>query len=167
MSDSKARDLEIPVQLPMPFDRSHLLSIGARGSTTANETYVPQHDIINCVPGAYVAMCKLITVQEVEVAQKHLEISEENMLKAAQALQYILSRGGLSHNTFEEAVKASGINALPWQARMWVLKNLGEVMVRMWFQIAKIRVNNVKEYMDTPIHAAADEVMRSLGRGIG
>ena len=88
------------------------------------------------------------------------------MEDAVLAIRYILSRQGLSHATPEEAYLASGLVDLSWQARTWVLKNLGDVMIRMWHQVAIARVNNVKDYMDFPVNQAAEALLKSLGRGM-
>lgn len=154
------------VSVPMPFNTRNMLSINPQGATSANETYVPQHDIINCVPGAFVGMCKLIQTIDTEASTKNLNISEKEMENAVLAIRYILSRQGLSHATPEEAYLASGLVDLSWQARTWVLKNLGDVMIRMWHQIAIARVNNVKDYMDFPVNQAAEALLKSLGRGM-
>ena len=154
------------ISVPMPFNTRNMLSINPQGATSANETYVPQHDIINCVPGAFVGMCKLIQTIDTEASTKNLNISEKEMEDAVLAIRYILSRQGLSHATPEEAYLASGLVDLSWQARTWVLKNLGDVMIRMWHQIAIARVNNVKDYMDFPVNQAAEALLKSLGRGM-
>ena len=154
------------ISVPMPFNTRNMLSINPQGATSANETYVPQHDIINCVPGAFVGMCKLIQTIDTEASTKNLNISEKEMEDAVLAIRYILSRQGLSHATPEEAYLASGLVDLSWQARTWVLKNLGDVMIRMWHQVAIARVNNVKDYMDFPVNQAAEALLKSLGRGM-
>ena len=154
------------ISVPLPFNTRNMLSINPQGATSANETYVPQHDIINCVPGAFVGMCKLIQTIDTEASTKNLNISEKEMEDAVLAIRYILSRQGLSHATPEEAYLASGLVDLSWQARTWVLKNLGDVMIRMWHQVAIARVNNVKDYMDFPVNQAAEALLKSLGRGM-
>ena len=154
------------ISVPMPFNTRNMLSINPQGASSANETYVPQHDVINCVPGAFVGMCKLIQTIDTEASTKNLNISEKEMEDAVLAIRYILSRQGLSHATPEEAYLASGLVDLSWQARTWVLKNLGDVMIRMWHQIAIARVNNVKDYMDFPVNQAAEALLKSLGRGM-
>lgn len=166
MSEDFRRSLDIPVNMAMPFNPRHMLSINPQGTNTVNETYVPQHDILNCVPGAFVGMCNLIQNVDTYVAMQSLKISEEEMFKAVAALRYILSRDGLSHQSVEEAYVASGFSGLSWQARTWVLKNLGDVMIRMWHQAAVARVNNVKDYRDFPINQAAENLMKSFNRGM-
>lgn len=166
MSEDFRRGIDMGVSVPMPFNTRNMLSINPQGATSANETYVPQHDIINCVPGAFVGMCKLIQTIDTEASTKNLNISEKEMENAVLAIRYILSRQGLSHATPEEAYLASGLVDLSWQARTWVLKNLGDVMIRMWHQIAIARVNNVKDYMDFPVNQAAEALLKSLGRGM-
>lgn len=167
MSDSEfRRGLDIPVNMPMPFDPRHMLSINPQGTNTVNETYVPQHDILNCVPGAFVGMCKLIQSVDIEASTKQLGVSEEDMLKAAEAFRYLLSRDGISHGSMEEAYIQSGFAAVPWQARTWILKNFGDVMLRMWHQAAVARVNNVKDYKDFPVHMAAESLLNSFGKGL-
>lgn len=152
--------------MPLPFDTNNMLSVGRHGSNSVNETYVPQHDIINCLPGAFVGMCKLIQSVDTEVSTRTLNISEEDMKKAVLAMRYMLSRDGLGHSTPEEAYIASGFVDLPWQARTWVLKNLGDVIIRIWHQAAVMRINNVKQYMDSPINNAAESLLKSLGKGL-
>ena len=166
MSEDFRRGIDMGISVPMPFNTRNMLSINPQGATSANETYVPQHDIINCVPGAFVGMCKLIQTIDTEASTKNLNISEKEMENAVLAIRYILSRQGLSHATPEEAYLASGLVDLSWQARTWVLKNLGDVMIRMWHQIAIARVNNVKDYMDFPVNQAAEALLKSLGRGM-
>ena len=166
MSEDFLRGLSIPVNLPMPFDTRNMLSINHQGSRSVNESYVPQHDILNCVPGAFVGMCKLIQTVDTTASTKNLDISEEDMKKAVLALRYILSRDGLSHGKPEEAYIASGFVDLSWQSRTWVLKNLGDVLIRMWHQAAIARVNNVKQYLDSPVTHAAEELLKSFGRGL-
>jgi hypothetical protein len=172
MSNEEAREqlrasLSMPVGMPLPFNPRHMLSVSPRGVNNVNESYVPQHDIINCVPGAFVAMCTLIQNVDGYVAEQVLKISEPDMEKAVLALRYVLSREGLSHATPEEAYLASGFADLPWESRTWVLKNLGDVMVRMWHQAAIARVSNFKEYMDSPVNQAAENMLRKGGRGLG
>lgn len=152
--------------MPLPFDPRNMLSINPMGSKTANETYVPEHDVLNVIPGAFVGMCSLIQNVDTEISTRTLHISEEDMLKAVKALRYILSRDGIAHSTIEEAYIASGFVDLPWQARTWVLKNLADVMLRIWHQAALLRVNNIKHYMDSPINAAAEAALRTVGRGL-
>jgi hypothetical protein len=166
MSDDLRRSLSVPVGMPLPFDTNNMLSVGRHGSNSVNETYVPQHDIINCLPGAFVGMCKLIQSVDTDVSTRTLNISEEDMKKAVLAMRYMLSRDGLSHSTPEEAYIASGFVDLPWEARTWVLKNLGDVIIRIWHQAAVMRINNVKHYMDSPINNAAESLLKSLGRGL-
>jgi hypothetical protein len=166
MSEDFRRGLDIPVNLPLPFNPQHMLSINPHGATTVNETYVPQHDILNCVPGAFVGMCKLIQSVDTEVSTRTLNISEEDMQKAVLALRYILSRDGLTHPTVEEAYLASGFVDLSWQTRTWVLKNLGDIIIRMWHQAAIARVNNIKDFRDFPINTAAESLLKSLGKGL-
>ena len=166
MSEDFRRGIDMGISVPMPFNTRNMLSINPQGATSANETYVPQHDIINCVPGAFVGMCKLIQTIDTEASTKNLNISEKEMEDAVLAIRYILSRQGLSHATPEEAYLASGLVDLSWQARTWVLKNLGDVMIRMWHQVAIARVNNVKDYMDFPVNQAAEALLKSLGRGM-
>ena len=167
MSDSEfRRGLDIPVNMPLPFDNRHMLSINPHGTTSVNETYVPQHDILNCVPGAFVGMCKLIQTVDIEASTKNLGISEDEMLKAVTALRYILSRDGLSHGSIEEAYTSSGFANMSWQARTWVLKNLGDVMLRIWHQAAGSRVNSVKDYKDFPVNMAAESLLKSVGKGL-
>ena len=60
MSEDFRRGIDMGISVPLPFNTRNMLSINPQGATSANETYVPQHDIINCVPGAFVGMCKLI-----------------------------------------------------------------------------------------------------------
>jgi hypothetical protein len=166
MSEEFRRSLSMPVNMPLPFDTRNMLSINPQGTKTVNETYVPEHDILNVMPGAFVGMCTLIQNIDTEISTKTLNISEEDMLSAVKALRYILSRDGLSHGTIEEAYMASGLVDLPWQARTWVLKNLADVMLRIWHQAGAARVNNVKQYMDSPINAAAEAALRSIGKGL-
>lgn len=156
----------MPVSMPLPFDPRNMLSVNPVGSRTANETYVPEHDVLNVIPGAFVGMCALIQNVDTEISTKTLNISEEEMLKAVKAIRYILSRDGLAHSSIEEAYRASGFVDLSWQGRTWVLKNLADVMLRIWHQAALLRVNNVKQYMDSPINAAAEAALRSLGKGL-
>ena len=165
MSEDFRRGLSVPVNVPLPFDTRNMLSINPQGARTVNESYVPQHDIINCVPGAFVGMCKLIQTIDTEASTQHLKISEPEMERAVMALRYILSRDGLSHRTPEEMYIASGLVDVSWEARTWVLKNLGDVMLRMWHQAAIARVNNVKEYMDSPVNMAAEELLKTFKRG--
>lgn len=166
MSEDFKRSLDIPVNMALPFNPRHMLSINPQGASTVNETYVPQHDILNCIPGAFVGMCNLIQNVDSYVAMQSLKISEEEMFKAVSAIRYVLSRDGLSHQTMEEAYRASGFADMSWQARTWVLKNLGDVMLRMWHQAAISRVNNVKDYKDFPINQAAENLMKSFNRGM-
>lgn len=166
MSEDFRRGIDMGVSVPMPFNTRNMLSVNPQGATSVNETYVPQHDIINCVPGAFVGMCKLIQTIDTEASTKNLNISEKEMETAVLAVRYILSKQGLSHATPEEAYLASGLVDLSWQARTWVLKNFGDVMIRMWHQIAIARVNNVKDYMDFPVNQAAEALLKSLGRGM-
>lgn len=167
MADEDFRkSLSMPVSMPLPFNPRHMLSINPHGTMTANETYVPEHDILNVVPGAFVGMCTLIQNIDTEVSTKTLNISEEEMLKAVTALRYILSRDGLAHAQIEEAYLASGFVNLSWQARTWVLKNLADVLLRIWHQAASVRVNNIKQYMDSPINSAAEAALRTLGKGL-
>ena len=168
MSDAEdyRRGIDVPVNMPLPFNPNHMLSISPRGVNSVNESYVPQHDIVNCVPAAFVGMCKLIQEVDTYASTQALQISEPEMEKAVLALRYILSRDGVSHATPEEAYIASGFTNLSWQSRTWVLKNLGDVMIRMWHQAAIARVNNVKQYMDFPVNNAADSLLRSMGRGL-
>ena len=158
--------LSIPVNMQMPFNPRNMLSVSLRGVNNVNESYVPQHDIINCVPGAFVAMCQLIQDVDTYVSTQALKISEPDMEKAVLALRYVLSREGLTHATPEEAYLASGFADLPWESRTWVLKNLGDVMIRMWHQAAIARVSNFKEYMDSPVNQAAENMLRKSGRGL-
>jgi hypothetical protein len=166
MSEEFRRNLSMPVSMPLPFDTRNMLSINPQGTRTANETYVPEHDILNVMPGAFVGMCTLIQNVDTEVSTRTLNISEEEMLNAVKAIRYILSRDGISHANIEDAYIASGLVNLSWQARTWVLKNLADVMLRIWHQAAAARVNNVKQYMDSPINAAAEAALRSLGKGL-
>lgn len=166
MSEEFRKSIDIPVGFQMPFDSRHMLSTNLQGSSSVNETYVPQHDIINCVPGAFVGLCKLIQTIDIEASTKTLNISEDEMKKAVLSLRYVLSRDGLAHGSIEEAYLASGFVDKSWQARTWVLKNLGDVLVRIWFQAAQARINNVKSYMDSPINAAAENLLKTLGKGI-
>lgn len=165
-ADDFRRGLDIPVQVPLPFDPRHMLSVSPRGVNNVNESYVPQHDIVNCVPGAFVGMCKLIQDVDTYVSTQALQISEPEMEKAVMALRYILSRQGLSHATPEEAYIASGFADLTWQARTWVLKNLGDVVIRMWHQAAVARMNDLKQYLDFPVNNAAENLLKSMGRGM-
>jgi len=158
--------LSVPVNMPLPFDTRNMLSVSPRGVNNVNESYVPQHDIINCVPGAFVAMCSLIQNVDTYVSTQALKISEPEMEKAVLALRYVLSREGLAHATPEAAYLASGFADLSWEARTWVLKNLGDVMIRMWHQAAIARVSNYKEYMDSPVNQAAENMLRRSGRGL-
>lgn len=166
MSDDFRRGLDIPVNMPLPFNPRNMLSVSPRGVSSVNESYVPQHDIVNCVPGAFVGMCHLIQNVDTYASTQALQISEEEMEKAVLAIRYVLSREGLSHATPEEAYVASGFTNLSWQARTWVLKNLGDVMIRMWHQAAIARVSNVKEYMDFPVNNAADNLLKTFKRGL-
>lgn len=166
MSEEFRRSLSMPVGMPLPFDPRNMLSINPHGTRTVNETYVPEHDILNVMPGAFVGMCTLIQNIDTEISTRTLNISEEEMLNAVKAIRYILSRDGLSHSSIEEAYMASGFVDLSWQARTWVLKNLADVMLRIWHQAAGARVNNVKQYMDSPINTAAEAALRSIGRGL-
>lgn len=166
MSEEFRKSLSMPVSMPLPFDPRNMLSINPHGTRTANETYVPEHDILNVMPGAFVGMCTLIQNIDTEISTKTLNISEEEMLKAVKAIRYVLSRDGLMHSTIEEAYMASGIVDLSWQARTWVLKNLADVMLRIWHQAAAARINNLKQYMDSPINAAAEAALRSIGKGL-
>jgi len=166
-SEEFRRSLSMPVNMPLPFNPRNMLSINPHGSRSVNETYVPEHDILNVIPGAFVGMCTLIQNIDTEISTKTLNISEEDMMKAVKAIRYLLSRDGLSHASVEEAYLASGLVDLSWQARTWVLKNLADVLLRIWHQAAGARVNNVKEYMDSPINAAAEAALRSLGKGLG
>jgi hypothetical protein len=111
-------------------------------------------------------MCKLIQSVDTEVSTRTLNISEEDMQKAVLALRYILSRDGLTHPTVEEAYLASGFVDLSWQTRTWVLKNLGDIIIRMWHQAAIARVNNIKDFRDFPINTAAESLLKSLGKGL-
>ena len=77
------------ISVPLPFNTRNMLSINPHGTTSANETYVPQHDIINCVPGAFVGMCKLIQTIDTEASTKNLNISEKEMEDAVLAIRYI------------------------------------------------------------------------------
>lgn len=160
------RGLDIPVAMPLPFNTKHMLSISPRGVNSVNESYVPQHDIVNCVPGAFVGMCKLIQDVDTYASTQALKISEPEMEKAVMAMRYILSRQGLSHATPEEAYVASGLASLTWESRTWVLKNLGDVMIRMWHQAAIARMNDLKQYMDFPVNNAAESLLKSMGRGM-
>lgn len=164
--DDFRRSLDIPVNMALPFDTRHMLSISPRGVMSANESYVPQHDMINCVPGAFVGMCNLIQHVDTYTSTQTLQISEEEMGKAVLALRYVLSREGLHHATPEDAYKASGFTNLSWQARTWVLKNLGDIMVRMWHQAAIARISDFKQYMDSPVNNAAENVLKSFNRGL-
>jgi len=167
MSDQFKRNLEIPVSMPLPFNQEHMLSINPVGTKTVNETYVPQQDIINCVPGAWVAMCKLIQTQDTDAAVTKLQISEEEMKKAVDAFRYLISAASIGHPDFNQALLSSGFADVSWEARTWVLKNFGQVMVHMWWTAAKMRVNNIKQYNDTPVHQAADDALRAIsGRGL-
>jgi len=166
MSEDFRRSLSMPVSMPLPFDTRNMLSINPYGTKSVNETYVPEHDILNVMPGAFVGMCTLIQNIDTEVSTKTLNISEDEMLEAVKAIRYLLSRDGLAHATIEEAYIASGLVNLSWQARTWVLKNLADVMLRIWHQAASARVNNVKQYMDSPINTAAEAALRSIGRGL-
>jgi len=158
--------LNMPVSIPIPFDPRNMLSINPYGAKTANETYVPEHDILNVIPGAFVGMCNLIQHVDTYTSTQTLQISEEEMQKAVMAMRYILSREGLSHTTIEEAYIASGFVNASWQARTWVLKNLADVMLRIWHQAGTLRVNNVKQYMDSPINNAAEAALRSIGKSL-
>lgn len=166
MSDDFRRSLGVPVNMPLPFDPRNMLSINPIGSRIVNDSYVPEHDILNCVPGAFVGMCTLIQTMDTEVSTRTLAISEEEMVKAVTAMRYILSRDGLSHIHIEEAYLASGFVGLSWQARTWVLKNLADVLLRIWHQAATARVSNIKQYMDSPINSAAEAALRSLNKGL-
>ena len=166
MSEEFRKSLSMPVSMPLPFDTRNMLSINPQGAVSVNETYVPEHDILNVVPGAFVGMCTLIQNIDIEVSTKTLNISEEEMLKAVKAIRYILSRDGLMHPSIEETYKASGLVDLSWQARTWGLKNLADVLLRIWHQAAGARVNNIKQYMDSPINTAAEAALRSIGKSL-
>tara|TARA_Y100000310_G_scaffold341431_1_gene440552 strand:- start:177 stop:611 length:435 start_codon:yes stop_codon:yes gene_type:complete len=139
-----------------------MLSIGKPGSDAVNESYVPEHDILNCVPGAFSGMCQLIQSIDIDASRDKMRIPDDEMLKAVKAMRYLLSNDSQVHVDVVDAYKASGLLDCSWQARTWVLKNLGDMMVRLWFQSAKARINNNRGYYDYYVNAAAEQVARSV-----
>ncbi len=139
-----------------------MLSIGKPGSDSVNESYVPEHDILNCVPGAFSGMCQLIQSIDIDASKDKLRIPDDEMLKAVKAMRYLLSNDSQTHVDVVDAYKASGLLDCSWQARTWVLKNLGDMMVRLWFQSAKARINNNRGYYDYYVNAAAELVAKSV-----
>ncbi len=166
MSDSTAnnvkREIDVPINIPLPFNPNHMLSIGRPGSDAVNESYVPEHDILNCVPGAFSGMCQLIQNIDIDASRDKMRIPDDEMLKAVKAMRYLLSNDSQVHVDVVDAYKASGLLNCSWQARTWVLKNLGDMMVRLWFQSAKARINNNRGYYDYYVNAAAEQVAKSV-----
>lgn len=161
-STTVRRDLDVPLNIPMPFNPQHMLSIGMPGSDAVNESYVPEHDILNCVPGAFSGMCQLIQNIDIDASRDKLKIPDEEMLKAVKTMRYLLSNDSQIHVDVVDAYKASGLLDCSWQARTWVLKNLGDMMLRMWFASAKARINNHRGYYDYYVNEAAEKVARSI-----
>jgi hypothetical protein len=160
---SKIRgEVDVPITMGIPFDPNHMLSIQAPNSDSANQTYVPDQDILNCVPGAFSGMCQLIQTIDIDAAQEKLGISDDEMLKAVNGMRYMLSNDGPEHATVVDAYRASGLLDVSWQARTWVLKNLGDMMVRMWFESAKARITSHRHYHDYYVNQAADLVAKSI-----
>ena len=163
MAENKSNikgEIDIPITLGIPFDPNHMLSIQTPGSDAANQTYVPDQDILNCVPGAFAGMCQLIQTLDIDASQDKLGITEEEMLKAVQSMRYMLSTDSLDHATVVDVYRASGMLDVGWQARTWVLKNLGDMMLRLWFESAKARVTDRRHYYDYHVNQAADQVAR-------
>jgi len=155
-------EIDVPITMGMPFNPQNILSIQEPGSNSANQTYVPDQDILNCVPGAFSGMCQLIQTLDIDASQDKLKIPDDEMLKAVQGMRYMLSNEGPEHTTVVDAYRASGLLDVSWQARTWVLKNLGDMMLRMWFESAKARITNARHYHDYYVNAAADLVAKSI-----
>ena len=155
-------EIDVPITIGIPFNPDHMLSIQEPGSNSANQTYVPDQDILNCVPGAFSGMCQLIQTLDIDAAQDKLRISDEEMLKAVQGMRYMLSNSGPEHATVVDSYRASGLLDVSWQARTWVLKNLGDMMLRMWFESAKARITSARHYHDYYVNQAADLVAKSI-----
>tara|TARA_Y100000034_G_C6803777_1_gene360728 strand:+ start:425 stop:943 length:519 start_codon:yes stop_codon:yes gene_type:complete len=155
-------EIDVPITMGIPFSTDHMLSIQRPGSDSANQTYVPDQDILNCVPGAFSGMCQLIQTLDIDAAQDKLGISDDEMLKAVQGMRYMLSNSAPEHATVVDAYRNSGLLDVSWQARTWVLKNLGDMMLRMWFESAKARITNTRHYHDYYVNQAADLVAKSI-----
>ena len=151
-----------PITMGIPFDNNHMLSINDPGGDSVNRTYVPDQDILNCVPGAFAGMCQLIQNVDIDASQDKLGISDDEMLKAVKAMRYLLSNDAIQHDSVVDAYRASGILDCGWQARTWVMKNLGDMMVRMWYEGAKSRVTQHRKYYDYYVNEAADLVAKSI-----
>ena len=151
-----------PVTMGMPFDTNHMLSVNDPGGDSVNRTYVPDHDILNCVPGAFAGMCQLIQSVDIDASQDKLNISDDEMLKAVKAMRYMLSNDAVAHASVVDAYRASGLLDIGWQARTWVMKNLGDMMVRMWWESARSRISNTRKYYDHFVNEAADIVAKSI-----
>lgn len=155
-------EIDVPITIGIPFDPSNMLSIQEPGSNSANQTYVPDQDILNCVPGAFSGMCQLIQTLDIDASQDKLGIPDDEMLKAVEGMRYMLSNSGPEHATVVDSYRASGLLDVSWQARTWVLKNLGDMMLRMWFESAKARITNARHYHDYYVNAAAELVAKSI-----
>lgn len=164
-SDNLQASLEKMVQMPLPFSQD-ILTVNRTGTNSVGESYSPQHDIINCVPGAFVGMCHMVENIEKDIAIQKLGITPDEMRKAIDAMRRLLSRQTASCKTFGEALAMSGLGECTWEARTWALKNFAQVMLHMWHQSVMIRVTDMKQYKDDPVHAAADMSLRSLGQGL-
>ena len=151
-----------PITMGIPFDPNHMLSINDPGGDSVNRTYVPDQDILNCVPGAFAGMYQLIQNVDMDAAQEKLGISDEEMLKAVKAMRYLLSNDAIAHESVVDAYRASGLLDCGWQARTWVMKNLGDMMVRMWWESARSRVTSQRKYYDYYVNEAADIVAKSI-----
>lgn len=156
------REVDVPITMGIPFDPDNMLSIQLPGSDAANQTYVPDQDILNCVPGAFAGMCQLIQTIDIDAAQDKLSIPDDEMLKAVQGMRYMLSNDAIQHGTVVDAYRASGLLDVSWQARTWVLKNMGDMMLRMWFESANARITTNRHYYDYYVNQAADIVAKSV-----
>jgi len=89
------------------------------------------------------------------------------MLAAVKSLRYIMSTDGLAHTTVEDLFKSSGLLSVPWEARTWVLRMLGEMMLRMWYEAAKARVNDSRQWNSSPLNEATEKALRHIGGSKG
>lgn len=156
---------DLPFEPDLPVNPDHIMTLSPRGSDDVSDTYSPLHDIVNCVPGAFKGMCQLIQNQEPEIAAEELEISDEEMVKAVKAMYYVFSSECVAegdHATFTEVLQDSGLADVSWQARTWVLKNFGEMMLRTWWALMRKRINDVKRYRDRHVTEAAEAAMETL-----
>ena len=147
----------------LPVDES-FMTVSPRGGTHVSECYSPQHDMVNCMPGAFKGLCQLIQTESPQIAAEDLGITEEEMTTAVEAIAFMLSNSAFDsqYQTYEKALEASGWNKCTWQAQTWVYKNLGDIMMRIWWKLMSMRINDYKKYEDRSINEAAKAAISTL-----